>query len=313
MTTYLVLDIETVPDRAIWSPKDGEPEKLKVEKTKPSKTDMAFLKLVVEAAEKKAPIHPEDLTKGREIADLADDAPARDRIDMLILANGPTNDEPTAPVFAQRPVAISYIWFDDQLAIKAAGTQTDGGLGGDGKSIADKERELLSTWSGFLEQNRPTIVTWGGRGFDLPVINLRSLRRGVQQRWYNDGYRNRYKDEWHLDLCDALTDFGAVYKTGFKLDGVAKAIGLPGKFGGMDGSKVAGMYAAGEIEKIGRYCFSDVASTSFVLFRYLLVKGRISLDHYKQAAASLLACLKAAPEHAEFVSLMDEMTLLLEA
>ena len=52
------------------------------------------------------------------------------------------------------------------------------------------------------------------------------------------GYRYRFSEEGHLDLCDVISDHGAAKMT--SLDGASRTIGLPGK-DGVDGSQVEGL------------------------------------------------------------------------
>jgi predicted PolB exonuclease-like 3'-5' exonuclease len=60
---------------------------------------------------------------------------------------------------------------------------------------------------------RGTLVSFNGRGFDIPVLELAALRYAIRipQHW-NEQYGNRYRyqQDWHLDLLDVLTDYGAV-------------------------------------------------------------------------------------------------------
>jgi hypothetical protein len=129
-------------------------------------------------------------------------------------------------------------------------------------------------------------------------------------RWYFDDkdYRYRYSEDGHLDLCDAMGDYGA---TRFlKLDSIAKLIGLPGK-SEMDGSKVAGMFAEGRIDEIGTYCLTDVIQTAFVFLRWRFLKGRLPFPNYREAAVSLLVSIKKDVELASFTEEIDEFKLLM--
>ena len=95
------------------------------------------------------------------------------------------------------------------------------------------------------------------------------LRAGLDFGWYyrGDGYRYRFSEEGHLDLCDVISDHGAAKMT--SLDGAARTIGLPGK-DGVDGSQVEGLWNAGELDSLRRYCLCDVAQTAFLFLRYRL-------------------------------------------
>jgi predicted PolB exonuclease-like 3'-5' exonuclease len=126
----------------------------------------------------------------------------------------------------------------------------------------------------------------------VPVLALRALRHGLSQRFYGPAHRRRYDEENHLDLMAALTEYGMLGRTGFSLSMMSSLIGLPGKAPDEDGSKVAGMYEKGEHAKIQLYAQSDVVRTTFLLYRYLLLRGRIELDMYRRAAFVLLELCK---------------------
>jgi predicted PolB exonuclease-like 3'-5' exonuclease len=235
-STYLVLDIETIPDRELFTP-------------------------------------PEP-------------------------ANGV--ERPFPPLYACRPVVIGVMWIDPTLAVKKIGTF------GEGKD----EGTMMGDFADFMGKWKPQVVTWNGRGFDLPVLALRALRFGLDFRWYyrGDGYRYRFSEEGHLDLCDVISDHGAAKMT--SLDGAARAIGLPGK-DGVDGSQVEGLYNAGQIELIRRYCLGDVAQTAFLFLRYRLVSGDLDRDGYRHAATRLLASLEADGRFGRLLDGVDRRRLLL--
>jgi predicted PolB exonuclease-like 3'-5' exonuclease len=191
-------------------------------------------------------------------------------------------DRPFPPLYACRPVVIGVIWLDEELACKRIG------IIGEDRS----EAEMMTDFAEFMARFQPRLVTWNGRSFDLPALALRALRHGVDFGWYyrGNGYRYRFSEEGHLDLGDVLADFGAARMT--SLDGAARLIGLPGKVG-VDGSQVEGLFRAGQIDAIRRYCLADVAQTSFVLLRYKLVSGDIDRATYRRIAGALLSALEA--------------------
>ena len=77
------------------------------------------------------------------------------------------------------------------------------------------ERDLVQRFFDGLERYSPTLVSWNGSGFDLPVLGYRALRHGVNAARYwelgeNDrefrynNYLSRY--HWrHVDLMDVLS------------------------------------------------------------------------------------------------------------
>ena len=213
----------------------------------------------------------------------------------------PGTERTFPPIFACKPVVIGVMWLDESLVCKKTGTI------GEGKD----EGGMLADFAEFMAKWKPTIVTWNGRGFDLPVLMLRSLRYGVSAPWYyrKSGYRYRYSTEKHIDLCDVLADHGATRMT--SLHGAARLIGLPGK-DGVDGSQVEALYRTGQIEALRGYCLSDVAQTAFLFLRYRLLAGLIDRVTYTQAAKGLLETIAADTRLAPLAAHIDRARLLLE-
>lgn len=204
------------------------------------------------------------------------------------------------PLFACRTVVIGVLWLGEDLAVKRLGTIGDG----------HDEAESLRAFSEFMNKHRPHLVTWNGRGFDLPVLALRALRHGVPFPWYyrDKDFRFRFSETGHLDLCDFLSDHGAASRT--SLAGAAKLIGLPGK-DGVDGSQVEGLFHAGQMEALKAYCLSDVAQTAFVFLRYRLLVGAMDRATYQAAARGLLDTLAADPRFERLLQHTDVARLLL--
>ncbi|MDX2020560.1 MAG: 3'-5' exonuclease [Deltaproteobacteria bacterium] len=235
--TYLVLDIETIPDRQVYPPPEAQP--------------------------------------GQEKA--------------------------FPPLYACRAVVIGVLWLDEDLSVKRLGTI------GDGRD----EGETLRAFSDFMGKHKPHLVTWNGRGFDMPVLALRALRHAVPFPWYyrDKDVRFRFNELGHIDLCDFLSDYGAASRT--SLAGAAKLIGLPGK-DGVDGSQVEGLYNAGQMDALKAYCLSDVAQTAFVFLRYKLLSGGLEREAYRKAARGLWEALSADGRFARLIENTDVARLLLD-
>jgi hypothetical protein len=154
-----------------------------------------------------------------------------------------------------------------------------------------------------------TLVSWNGRGFDLPVIVARCLRHGLAWPWYYVGEaRRRYGGSGHLDLMDYLADYGASRTYG--LDIAAKLIGLPGKLD-CKGGNVQAMIDAGKIEQVRAYCMQDVVQTAALLLRVQLLRGELAPASYTLAAEHLLAAIERHPRLASMAPLIDRDRLLL--
>jgi predicted PolB exonuclease-like 3'-5' exonuclease len=166
-------------------------------------------------------------------------------------------------------------------------------------------------WQGWNHYQRPTLVSFNGRGYDLPVLELAAFRYGYPvPAWFNvearsyEQARNRYNAEAHLDLYDFFSNFGAGRMVG-GLNLLANLIGKPGKTG-VDGSKVQDMYYAGEANAINDYCRCDVLDTYFVFLRSRVLLGKLTLEaeHNLVLAAKEYLERESAnvPAYAEYLS-----------
>jgi 3'-5' exonuclease len=174
------------------------------------------------------------------------------------------------------------------------------------------EGEMLADFAGWLDQKQPTVVTWNGRGFDMPVITSRALRHGLSMPWWftDRSTRYRYSTDGHFDLMDFLADYGATKNA--RLDVYAKLIGFPGKVG-VDGSQVAPMVHAGKIDEVNAYCLCDVAQTAAIFLRVELLRGSLGRDAFRERARALLAYLDEQPRVRPVVEKIDRARFTLEA
>ncbi len=161
------------------------------------------------------------------------------------------------------------------------------------------EAELIQHFFDGLERYTPTLVSWNGSGFDLPVLHYRGLLHGtVAPRYWEEGegdrefrfnnYLNRFHRR-HTDLMDVLSGYqgGAVAR----LDEIATLAGLPGKMG-MDGSRVLETWLAGDIQGIRDYCETDVLNTYGIYLRWLVNTGRLHPGELAKEEALLAALLE---------------------
>lgn len=157
------------------------------------------------------------------------------------------------------------------------------------------ERRLLEGYWRYFGDHQTRIVTWNGRGFDLPVLRARAMIHGLSaERWYRggtkyEGYTQRYSPDWHCDLMEQLSDYRSC--TAMSMDDLAFAIGLPGKIGG-HGSEVEGMVERGEIDKVRAYCEGDVLNLFGLYVRWALLTGRTDPEGHNASLESLTECLE---------------------
>jgi predicted PolB exonuclease-like 3'-5' exonuclease len=173
------------------------------------------------------------------------------------------------------------------------------------------EGAMLTDFAQWLDSRRPTVVTWNGRSFDMPVITSRALKHGVPMPWWfsDRNTRYRYSTDGHFDLMDFLADFGAAKNA--RLDVYAKLVGFPGKVG-VDGSQVLPMVHAGRLDEVNSYCLCDVAQTAAIFLRVELLRGAYDRARYRELAATFLAFVDAQPRLASLSPLVDRERFLLE-
>jgi len=126
------------------------------------------------------------------------------------------------------------------------------------------ETELLSAfWDAARHYN--TVVTFNGRGFDVPFLYLRSALLNVpitRKDWL--GYR--FATEPHCDLAEQLTFYSVSGRDGaakrFNMDFYCKAFGIESpKSHGVTGMDVSTLMAEGRYREIAEYCLRDVRAT----------------------------------------------------
>jgi 3'-5' exonuclease len=186
-----------------------------------------------------------------------------------------------------RVVSIGVLYQGgDQLKLSAFGRDTE------------DEAELLHQFFEVIEKRTPTLVSWNGGGFDLPVLHYRALLQRVQApRYWEQGsddpafrynnYLNRF--HWrHIDLMDVLAGYQMRASAG--LDTIASLLGFPGKLG-MDGSKVWPAWRDGDRESIHDYVEHDVLNTYLVYLRFELMRGGLNPESHARREAQLRAYL----------------------
>lgn len=194
-----------------------------------------------------------------------------------------------------RVVAISYVVAD--IVRDSSGESyilRDVRSGG---NVDSSEKHLIESFFKFMNQSKPRLVSYNGRGFDLPVLKYRAMKYGVQaialfkagDKW--NSYNSRYSADWHCDLLETLSDYGASSRA--KLNEVCSILGFPGKFG-VDGSMVSTMFDEGKIKEIRDYCETDVINTYLVYLRTQLMNANMSKENYNQAILDMKDFLENA-------------------
>ena len=150
----------------------------------------------------------------------------------------------------------------------------------------DEAAFLAHTWDRLAGG---ALVTFHGKGFDVPVLELRSLKHSVQLPGWFAARRGGGIGE-HYDLKELLSANGAAGAA--PLDLYAKLVGLPGKED-VVGEDVQALYAQGALDRIAAYCMTDVVQTFLLFLRFRLVEGSLTPDGYAESAALVREALPA--------------------
>ncbi len=169
------------------------------------------------------------------------------------------------PVTVHAPVSVVLGWVSSgRLLEKVQVLRAD---------EAGEEALVREFWK-LVGRFRGTLVSFSGRIFDLPVMELRALRFGLSLPWHfsgKSGFRGR--NDRHDDLYDVLSNRGAARLRG-GLDLLAKLVGLPGK-GAVSGAMVQELWERGDFDTVHRYCRRDVIQTYYLFLHVERLRGRL--------------------------------------
>jgi DNA polymerase elongation subunit (family B) len=128
------------------------------------------------------------------------------------------------------------------------------------------ERELLANFWCDIGQIRPQrFVTFNGKSFDFPYINIRSAIHGVPIPHDMLLDSRRFNTEHHFDVREILTNFER-YRKG-TLEYFCQIFGIHSPKNGIDGSKVADYFKQGRLDEIAHYCLNDCKATGELYLR----------------------------------------------
>lgn len=239
-----------------------------------------------------------DVELGRRLYELdgLDDAAVAH---VMTLKQRQARNSDVLPAHQQRVIAISCVMrSSDGVRVFSLGEEQAG------------EKELVQRFFDGLERYAPTLVSWNGSGFDLPVLNYRALAHGLSAARYwevGDGDRDfRYNNylaryHWrHVDLMDVLSAYGASGRA--SLDHIAQLLRLPGKLG-MSGAQVWPAYRRGEIAAIRNYCETDALNTYLIYLRFQVLRGGLDAKQHAYEVQQLEAKLEQSerPHLREFL------------
>ena len=237
----------------------------------------------------------------RRLYDLPADLHEREVAEVAFQKRRTLTGSDFLPPHLQRVIVISCVLRDDEgLKVFSIGEP----------DVA--EGAAIQRFFEGINKYVPQLVSWNGRGFDIPVLASRGLIHGVTAACFWDtgndnkdfrysNYLSRFHDR-HVDLMDVLSIYGA--GRGSPLDELARLSGFPGKLG-VGGAAVWDSYGRGEIAAIRDYCEADCANTYLLYLRFQMMRCVYSAERYASECALLRSLLEQRPEphwH-EFLSL----------
>ncbi len=132
-----------------------------------------------------------------------------------------------------------------------------------------RPREIVNQfWFGATHYGAK-LVTFNGRAFDLPLLELAAFRYGISAR---DHYLARDRYRGPIDLTDWFTNFGACHLPG-GLNLLAALLGKPGRSAAPD---VLRLYQEGKLQEINDVCLCDTLDTYFVFLRTRVLTGDLA-------------------------------------
>ena len=241
-----------------------------------------------------------DLETGRRLYELGDLSDRDTGRAMFAIRREETGESEFLKHHLHRVVAISAVLrHNDSVKVWSLGDE------------ASTEADIIRRFFDGIERYTPTLVTWNGSGFDLPVLHYRSLKHGISAPRYwemgqNDSsfrynnYLNRYQER-HTDLKDVLSSYQA--RASAPLDDIAMLLGFPGKMG-RSGANVWEQFLDGKIGEIRDYCETDALNTYLVYLRYELIRGNLDAAGYQRETELVRTTLRETgkPHLNEFLS-----------
>lgn len=218
-------------------------------------------------------VDTESVPDGRLIADVKypgenlspEDAIARAQAEARELSNTGSD---FLPVTFQVPIAVCVIRVGTDFSLQAF------------KCLDEphyRPAEVVKQfWRGVEDTYKGTsLVTFNGRGFDMPLLELAAFRQGLAVPNYWQRSRNRFNGS-HIDVQERLTNYGASRMNG-GLNLLAKMIGKPGKTD-VSGCQVFQMHREGRLAEINDYCLCDTLDTYFVFLRSSVLTGDLPAE-----------------------------------
>jgi len=138
---------------------------------------------------------------------------------------------------------------------------------------ASSEAELIQALYDAIDHYRPTLLSWDGSNFDLPVLHYRSLVHGLTA----PAYWSEDDEAISPDLKDMLAGFSP--DADVPLDEFACLLGFPGAML-ISADKVWDTYRHAGLQQLRDACVSEALNTYLVYLRFQLFLGQLNQHQY---------------------------------
>lgn len=158
-----------------------------------------------------------------------------------------------------------------------------------------------------------SIITFGGRHFDLPVLMLtaQKMRCFALPTLGRAAREPRFHSALHYDLAEHYSGFGSA--RGASLERLCAALGIAAKTD-VHGSEVGDLYDQGRVDDIARYCEGDVASTLLLLANQRAMETGDSAYHASLTFQFIRWIMEQGLEHLKpFIEVHDIDELLTQS
>jgi 3'-5' exonuclease len=169
------------------------------------------------------------------------------------------------PLTYQLPVALCFAGVDANYRLLSLGHAD---------APYFRPRQIALTFWNELADKDATLVSFNGRAFDVPVLELAAFRYGIAapRHFQRGGGKTRYRyGDGHIDVRTVLTNHGAYWLDG-GLEACARLLGKSGAIT-MTGYDVPDQYRQGRLDLINERCCFDVLDTYFAFIRSRLMVG----------------------------------------
>lgn len=155
-----------------------------------------------------------------------------------------------------------------------------------------EEEEFLEGVNALLPTGR-TGISYNGRGFDCPVLQLRAMtaHRFDLEGLNNQTHAHRFGRD-HCDLADQFSGYGGTRRVA--LAELCDTLGIPVKTS-TDGSEVGALWRVGDVDAIARYVREDVIAT-YILWLYWTAARACDESRIAVPLAQLAVWIESQPE-----------------